>query len=167
MSGISPKVESRKSPIQGHGLFAKEPILKGEIILDFSKGTQQFVSGAEADDLYKGNFDHMLQVDENRFLVTVKEFEPVDRGHVNHSCDPNCGMKDGVKIVAMRTIEPDEELTLDYAMMESSDYSFKCECGRKNCRAVITGTDWKIPELQKRYGGYFQNYLQMKIDKVK
>jgi len=63
----------------------------------------------------------------------------------------------------MRDIEPGEELTFDYAMTESTQYSLKCECGAKNCRKLVTGDDWKILKLQKKYCGYFSNYLQEKI----
>ena len=48
-------------------------------------------------------------------------------------------------------------------MFESSQYSFKCICGAHNCRKTITGDDWRILELQKRYAGYFSDYLQKKI----
>jgi len=74
-------------------------------------------------------------------------------------------IKDKLKIVARKDIDVGEEITIDYAMMESSDYSFKCNCGFLKCRGVVTGNDWKIPELQNRYSGYFSGYLQEKIDK--
>jgi hypothetical protein len=32
------------------------------------------------------------------------------------------------------------------------------------CRGTVTGYDWKIPELQERYDGYFSLYLQDKIN---
>jgi hypothetical protein len=35
--------------------------------------------------------------------------------------------------------------------------------GAKNCRKTITGNDWKLPILQKRYNGYFSNYIQVKL----
>jgi hypothetical protein len=40
-------------------------------------------------------------------------------------------------------------------------------CGSPNCRGLITEEDWKIPELQKKYDGYFSWYLQEKIDGIK
>jgi hypothetical protein len=68
--------------------------------------------------------------------------------------------------VAMRDIAVDEEICFDYAMSDSSDYDeFECGCGSPNCRKRISGSDWKKPELQKRYKGYFSPYLQQRIDK--
>ena len=86
----------------------------------------------------------------------------------NHSCNPNAGIKGHLLIVAMRNIKPGEEITFDYAMIDSEkeDY-FKCNCGAKNCRKFITGEDWKKPDLQKRYKGYFSYYIQEKISKSK
>ncbi len=65
-----------------------------------------------------------------------------------------------------------EEITLDYGMVlyqskYAKRYKIKCKCDAKNCRGFITDNDWKIPELQKRYDGYFQWYLQEKINKLK
>ena len=90
-----------------------------------------------------------------------QEWEEAD--FINHSCNPNCGIKGHLQIVAMRDIESGEEITFDYAMTESSDYSMDCKCGAKNCRKTITGNDWKLPILQKRYNGYFSNYIQIKL----
>ena len=58
----------------------------------------------------------------------------------------------------------DEELTIDYALIDNEDYSFKCTCGSTNCRGTITGFDWKIKELQEKYYDYFAQYLKDKIN---
>jgi len=79
----------------------------------------------------------MIQVsDEEYFAVTnAEELEDVDL--VNHSCVPNCGMQGNFKIVAMRDIKSGEEITIDYAMVENSDYELECSCGSKTCRAAV------------------------------
>jgi hypothetical protein len=38
-----------------------------------------------------------------------------------------------------------------------------CSCGTPSCRRLITGGDWKIPELQERYAGFFSSYITRKI----
>jgi hypothetical protein len=160
---LSPKLEDRKSRISGRGLFALMPIKKGEIIFDFSSIKRQTINEAEANKKYSSDFDYMLQISPNRFIVTVTAGQRKKYGHVNHSCNPNCGIKNSVQIVAMRDIRPGEEITIDYAMSESSDYSMKCDCGAKSCRKVVTGEDWKINELQGRYKGFFSDYILKKI----
>jgi len=32
--------------------------------------------------------------------------------------------------------------------------------GMRECRGVITGGDWRRPELRRRYAGYFSRYLK-------
>ena len=69
-------------------------------------------------------------------------------------------------MTATRDIKKGEEVTYDYAMTDADyDYSFKCNCGSKDCRKVITTNDWKSPALRRRYKGYFSWYVQGKIDK--
>lgn len=92
--------------------------------------------------------------------------EPEEPGEfVNHSCDPNCGMQDQLAIVTRRPIAPGEAITIDYAMcMTSSVLDMQCDCGAPMCRGRITGDDWRLPELQRRYRGYFVAYIRRKID---
>lgn len=68
----------------------------------------------------------------------------------------------------MRDIKAGEEITFDYVMCVTENKPFwkmKCLCGSKNCRGIIKDSDWKIKELQKKYKGYFQPYIEEKIDK--
>jgi len=77
-----------------------------------------------------------LQVHEQLHL-----HDPYFMGKVLHACDPNayCDMAKRV-FIALRHIEPNEFITMDYAQTE--DYLFKtfpCACGSANCRGVVTG----------------------------
>ena len=83
----------------------------------------------------------------------------------NHSCEPNLGWSDEHTLVAIRDIAAGEELTEDYAT-STADPSFvlMCHCETYRCRQVIEGTDWQIPQLQKRYAGHWAPSLQRLID---
>jgi hypothetical protein len=105
----------------------------------------------------------MIQVDDDLFFVATNKEELEDADFINHSCNPNCGIKGTLKVVAMREVEPGEEITIDYAMCESSEYAMRCNCESSDCRKTIRGNDWKIKELQKKYKGFFSDYLQKKI----
>ena len=49
-------------------------------------------------------------------------------------------------------------------MSDTNDYDeFVCACGTRRCRGLITGGDWKRPELQERYSGFFSSYITRKI----
>lgn len=83
---------------------------------------------------------------------------------INHSCDPNSGFSDTITIVAMKDISPGEEVTWDYACSQTDFEQFKCKCKTEHCRGVIKPDDWKKPELQAKYKGYFSPYLKAKIE---
>ncbi len=166
---LSPDVKLRESRIHGKGLVAIKKIYKGEVVLDFANGPFQFISTEEAKRLYRDGLNYMLQVDDDLYLATVRREDIVDGDFLNHSCDPNCGIRFTLRIVAMRDIESGEEITFDYAMSES-EYGFfemRCNCGSKRCRKVITGNDWRQKDLQRRYRGFFSEYLQKRIDTLR
>jgi hypothetical protein len=58
-------------------------------------------------------------------------------------------------LVARRDIEAGEEVTSDYATSTGIDYALTCNCGAAICRGTITGDDWRLPELQQRYGEHW------------
>jgi len=91
-----------------------------------------------------------------------------DRGDfINHSCDPNVWMADEVTQVARRYIAKDEELTMDYAMIEADEShvnAWRCRCSSPLCRGQVTGLDWRLRALQNRYAGYFSPFINRRIE---
>lgn len=58
----------------------------------------------------------------------------------NHSCNPNAILEDRLKVVALRQIKKDEEITIDYALTEEDPYwKMECHCAEQNCRGLIVG----------------------------
>jgi uncharacterized protein len=160
-SFFSPKVEIRSSKLNGMGMFAKEDIKKGKIV--FIKGghilTRKQVFSSSVINSY-------LPIGDNYLIGAInKEEEALVKLYINHSCDPNCGVRGEITFVAMTNIANDTELTIDYCMVDNEDYVIDCKCGSPNCRKKITGFDWKQKKLQQKYKGYFARYLQDKIDK--
>jgi len=103
-----------------------------------------------------------IQIDHDLYLVSSDTPEAGDM--LNHSCEPNCGLIGSQVLVAMRDIELGEELSFDYAMCDASDYDeFPCLCELPTCRGLVTGMDWRNPELQAKYTGYFSPYLMRRI----
>jgi hypothetical protein len=159
-SFLSPKCEVHPTPDRGgHTVVSAETIAKGELIVVWS-GT--LVSGEELNDMPQTVRRYSLQVEENQYLVSLSDCEPPD--YVNHSCDPNSGLSGQITLVAMRDIEPGEEITYDYAMSDGSPYDeFSCSCGSAHCRGRVSGEDWRRADLWRRYAGYFSPYLQRRI----
>ena len=111
-----------------------------------------------------GVIDSYHPIDDYYFIAAknAKEEKQI-KLYINHSCLPNCGLRGEITFVAMRDIEKNEQLSIDYAFLDNEKYSFKCECRENCCRSIITGEDWKIKELQDRYFEYFAEYLKQKI----
>ena len=71
--------------------------------------------------------------------------------YLNHSCEPNAGIKNERDIVAMRAITKGEEITIDYAMNNIDDWMMECQCGCSTCRKVISTFDALPKEKKEEY----------------
>lgn len=89
-SYLSPKIKAQKSKI-GNGLFATDLIKKDELIIDWQDGPGVLLTTQEAYRYEASGNKYTLQVDDNRHLVSVLEVEDCD--YINHSCDPNGGIR--------------------------------------------------------------------------
>jgi uncharacterized protein len=161
-SYISPKAaKGEPSPIQGRGLFAVAPIARDEIVA--IKGGH-IVDTATLHTLPERQYNSGIQIADRFHLVALDEdeYEPVML-FLNHSCEPNVGFAGNILLVAMRGVAAGEELTTDYALFDDSDDEMACQCGTASCRRTISGRDWRRPELQRRYQGYFSSFLQRRI----
>ncbi|MBU1204625.1 MAG: SET domain-containing protein-lysine N-methyltransferase [Nanoarchaeota archaeon] len=157
----SPKTEVRQSNIGGVGLFAKDNISKGEIVFIKAGHIVQYKEAMKCNkDI--GEFD--VQISDDFFLVPKSKDEIKDLVvHFNHSCNPNAGPDGQITFTAIRNICKGEEITCDYATITTYPYKLECNCGNKECRKVITGDDWKLKELQERYGNHFSWFILKKI----
>lgn len=161
----SSKVDRRTSAIEGTGAFARERIVKGELL--WIKGGH-IVHGSVLETFDRRFADYALQISDEFFLAPLSE-EEIDSLVVfhNHSCDPNVGPEGQICFVALRDIEAGEELTTDYATIVHDEKRYKmrlqCACGTPHCRGLVTGEDWKRPELQERYGVHFSPFILKRI----
>lgn len=175
-SWMNPKLEIRAAPKYGAddgvGVFAKTRIRKGELL---------FVMGGHILTIEDENHlrgvvaDKPIEISEDFSIGprTAADLARMPQHRVNHSCNPNAGFDGQLFMVAIRAIRPDEEIAYDYAMVmhsnpqSSSYFSFACRCGTSQYRGTIAEDDWQRPDLQQRYNGYFQHFLQKKIDKLR
>ena len=157
----SPKTSIRESRTQGKGVFADEVIETGELVA--VKGGH-LITGQELASLQSIVGEAELQIAPDLFLapLTPKEHDPVMM-FLNHNCEPNAGVSGNILFVAMRPIQQDEEVTIDYAMIDDGDFSMACTCQAITCRGTIHGKDWQKPALQKKYAGFFSSYLSSRF----
>ena len=163
-----PRGEVRPSRIRGTGVFARQPIRQGEIVQVMGGRT---VSGAELEAVFATatNYVNTVQIGEDLHLLEDLPRDAAGRElSFNHSCDSNLWMADEVMITARRNIAAGEEMTIDYALFSTSmvpGYILEvpCNCGSPYCRGVITGDDWKLPDVQERYRGHFSPFINERI----
>lgn len=146
----NPKVSTKNTRHQGKGVFVKERITKGEVIAVFDGNIYDHKS-IWTDELR----NHCIQFERKKW----RDSTGIAR-LINHSCEPNCGIKDSFSVVAMRDIEKGEEITWGYEMTEDNLYwRMDCSCGSLSCRKVI-GAYKNMPlATRRKYKGYISKWL--------
>ena len=160
---LSPKLEVRAEPEKGgFGVYAMEAVAAGEVV---SVWGGYIVNAEQLETLPHEVQQHTVQIEEGLYSATIGGAETAD--FINHSCDPNLGLRGQITLVALRDIEVGEEVCFDYAMTDCTPYDeFECRCGMAACRGTVRGYDWRLPELWAKYAGYFSPYLQRRIDRL-
>jgi hypothetical protein len=160
---LSPKLEVRAEPEKGgFGVYAIAAVAAGEVV---SVWGGYIVDAEQLDTLPHDVQQHSVQIEEGLYLATIGGAESAD--FINHSCDPNLGLRGQITLVALRDIAVGEEVCFDYAMTDCTPYDeFECHCGSALCRGTVRGDDWKLPELWAKYASYFSPYLQRRIDRL-
>jgi hypothetical protein len=161
-SWFHPAAEKRASAIHGRGLFARAPIAAGAIVA--VKGGA-IMDGASLARIRDQVSPAEIQIEDDLYIAPTTTAEVDDNLLcLNHSCGPNVGVRGQITFVALRDVAAGEELTIDYAMIDGDPAErMHCACGAPGCRGVITGDDWRRPELQRKYAGYFSRYLADRI----
>lgn len=125
-----PNVEVRACRL-GQGVFARRTLRR--------RSTIGLVTGSFTDDPDAWG-DYLIDVGDGYTMDPAPPFR-----FLNHSCEPNARLliDDGpgtpavaVYVVALRTIQPGEELFIDYAW-EPSESPMPCHCGADDCRRYI------------------------------
>jgi uncharacterized protein len=145
-----------------YGLVACKPIPRLSPVIIFAG---KVISGQYVVNISPRDQEMSLQIDADLWQIPVHPngFETGD--FINHSCDPNCGMMDSVRVITMRDISLNESLTLDYAMINSGKRElngdcFLCQCGADMCRRTITGKDYRM--VGYRYMEFLSPFVREK-----
>lgn len=127
----------------GLGIFATHFMPRGSTILSFT-GPVVDVAAVLAKGDRSGD---VVQVDHGRYI------DPEPPGlYVNHSCDPNAGVRDGSSLVAIRSIWPEEQISFDYSTtMLDRLWSLACRCQSPRCRGTVLDFDLLPTNVAHRY----------------
>ncbi|MBI2624089.1 SET domain-containing protein [Candidatus Parcubacteria bacterium] len=159
---MNPKLEASRSLIEGRGIHARKPIEKGELL---TKSVGRIVDrDTYLREVVQYGWDLGYNLDADHWLIPLDSANPSADWLMNHSCDPTGVQTSDDNIIARRDVKPGEEITYDYATTEEDpEWRMWCRCGSQNCRGVITGNDWKLPEVQEKYAGHFTASIARKI----
>ena len=124
-----------RSPIDGFGVFADEPVpprlkigeIRGESIT-VSEARRR--AGTQARSM-------IVEVSAKRAIDASKSSDPMR--FTNHSCKPNAQLRicDGrIEFYALRAIVPGEEITVDYGETHHEG-RLACRCGAPGCRGAL------------------------------
>jgi SET domain-containing protein len=127
----------------GRGVFATETIAAGAVIMKYTGPLLTYAQTSPT--------TLALQIGPDLYIGESGQADDF----VNHSCDPNAGMRiegTDVQLVAIRSISPGEQIAFDYSTtMDEDDFEFDCLCGSQRCRGRITDFKHLPTELKKRY----------------
>ena len=147
----------------GFGLFATRAIKRAAYIATY-RGRR--ISTKEADRREARGARYMFALN-GRWTIDGSSRWNVAR-YINHSCQPNAkpvGRNGGIVIVALRRIEPGEEITFDYGR-EYIDYFFAdggCRCAV--CRKKTAGRRQK--QKSKRREADINGQLETSVSKFR
>jgi len=136
----------RSSLIHAAGVYTTAFIPKGTHVVEY-EGPRISYDAAEA--LYDDrDITYLYGLSDGKTCINGTGIA----AFINHSCDPNCEsdeLNGRVFIIALRDIEPGEELCYDYCLFDGSpDDPSYCHCGAKTCRGSMY-EDEEIERLKK------------------
>ena len=136
-----------RSGIADTGVFAARRFQAGERLMSFMDGVSQTVRYGETVANHGYEESHYVQVGVDRYIRPLPPSL-----YLNHSCDPNTGIRHTTEIIALAEIEPDTELTFDYSTSMAEDaWEIDCACGAANCRGRIRDFKYLPAERQLYY----------------
>ncbi len=146
------KVKVGDSKIQGKGLFAEKNFKRGDIVFIFKGKVVNWEVKDEKSSLYGPNW---VGIGKNKWMDVV-----APGVYINHSCEPNCGIKGKVSVTAIKNIKKGEEITIDYSITEIDNlWHMTCNCGNKNCRKTIRSIQNLNDKIIRKYTPFIPTYF--------
>jgi len=159
---VNSKIAQRTLAGVGEDAFAIRPIAMGEVLAVYGGG---FFHESFSELIPLEGRDYYYQIADGIWYGFSTNVQLGIAERINHSCQPNCGFQGFCKVVALRPIESDESITIDYASMQSDDFdgsAFECHCGSPDCRGKVLPDDWKQILLTDPKIAFLQPFIQVK-----
>ena len=137
------KMSIRKSKIHRYGVYAEERIPANRKVIEY---TGERLNRRETKKRGEGEYTYLFTLD--KYWTLDGAFGGSGAEIINHSCEANVVsriMKGHIIYMSLRTIEPGEEITVDYNFEYVGDQN-SCSCGASTCRTVM---ERMCPELER------------------
>ena len=172
---------TEKYGFNNHGVFADEPIMKGDIIwkcdvntcdylrskkLKLGARREEVAAMMEKDPCLKDFIQRYIDMrDDDVYDIPSYEIKNSKSEYIcecaffNHSCEPNVGFSMGSSNVlqALCNIKVNEELTIDYQFIYTEATFLKvvnCKCGTQACRGSLLFDQYRNEDWQRKYYKY-------------
>lgn len=146
ISIVSQNIYIGRSSIKGNGLIAKKNFKNGDIVFILKGKIKRWLVKDKKTSMTGPNW---IGIAHNVWIDPAYPFM-----YLNHSCDPNIGIKGKVIFVALRGIKKGEEVAFDYSTTEDDvlwQLPFRCKCGSKSCRSKIKSIQFLPIETYNKY----------------
>jgi len=130
-----PRIERRRSPVHGYGVFAAEAIAKNTRIIDYAGELIRNDEACEAREERYRQEGCIWVFRVNRAWSRDAAVGGNIARFINHSCTPNCWFEVVDKTIwirAARRIRRGEELTYDYSIIGQRSIPCRCRPGCPN-----------------------------------
>lgn len=158
LSSERPAIYCAASSTAGYGIFAGRVFQENERIFTLVGNVMTL-----QEVLAQGELEaNAYQIDKETYIYPTQ-----DAGRfINHSCNPNAGLREDREMIALRRIDIGEEICFDYSTcMSEKLWTMSCRCGSPECRGLI-GDFHDLPEaIQRRYlqRGVVQRFIVREI----
>ena len=131
------RLQIRRSPIQGVGVFARETIPGRRLVIEY-EGDRISLAEARKRFLKRGRPKRICFARLNRRWI-LDGWKGNGSEYINHSCSPNLYAwrpRGHIFLCSLKRILPGEELSVDYKIRRHVG-EIPCNCGAANCRGLI------------------------------
>lgn len=147
----------KSSEKQGIGVFSLHGFKEGDAILDMHY--DDVIPPAEKDKLSHYEKNHIYYIGNGNYIRMQ-----APEKYLNHSCDPNAYVKDG-KLIAMKDIAKNEEITIDYSLNRLEPWEMECNCGSEKCRGVVKDFKRLPEEVKEAYRPYLDEWFRQELER--
>lgn len=149
---MSNNLEIKNSNTHGKGVFSKKNFKRGDLVFILKGKVVNWSVTNQKESLYGPNW---IGLTKHKWLDVSSPGV-----YLNHSCNPNCGIKGRVKIVALKDVKAGEELTIDYSITEMDRlWYMNCNCREKSCRKKIMSIQFLPKKIYNKYHPYTPTYF--------